>query len=206
MFETTPLIEHFPYLGLFSLLLLGTLGLPFPEDSVLLLSGFLAARHHIEPLQAFLVVYPGLLITDFLLYSAGKQCGRRIIEHRKFRKVITHDRLAKLENKFRKWGVLFVFFGRHVLGLRAQIFLAAGVFNMDWKKFLLADGASAFITIALWGGLGYAGGNYMDAWRRDITSMEFILMVFFATLVGSVLFLRYRKKKRNAMNLGEESG
>jgi membrane protein DedA with SNARE-associated domain len=85
-------------------------------------------------------------MTDFLLYSVGKKYGRRIVEHRKFQKVITNDRLGKLEKKFKKWGVLVVFVGRHLLGLRAQIFLVAGVLKMPWEKFLLADGTSAIIT------------------------------------------------------------
>jgi len=203
MVETIPLIENFPYMGLFILLILGTLGLPFPEDGILLLSGLLTAHNVIKPLPTFLVVYSGLLMTDFLLYSVGKRCGRRIVEHRKFQKIITIDRLAKLEEKFKKWGGWGVFFGRHVWGLRAQIFLVSGVLKMPWEKFLLADGTSAFITITLWGGLGYVGGNHIDTLRRDITNMEFILTVFLAILVGSALFLRYFKKRRNSINLGE---
>ena len=206
MLETIPFIEHFPYLGVFLLLILGTLGLPFPEDGIVLLSGFLAAQDLIKPLPAFSVVYSGLLITDFLLYSAGKKYGRRLVEHKRFQKIITAGRLAKLEKKFKKWGPLVVFFGRHVLGLRAQIFLVAGVLKMSWKKFLVADGTSAFITITLWGGLGYAGGNHIDTLRRDITNIEFILTVSLAILVGSVLFFRYLKKRRNSINLGEGLG
>jgi membrane protein DedA with SNARE-associated domain len=206
MLETIPFIEDFPYVGLFILLTLGTLGLPFPEDGILLLSGFLTAHDVIRPFPTFLVIYSGLLITDFLLYSVGKRWGRRIVEQEKFQKIITSDRLAKLEKKFKKWGALAVFFGRHVLGLRAQIFLVAGVLNMSWKKFLLADGASAFITIALWGGLGYAGGNYIDTWRENITNVEFISMAFLTVLVGSVLLLRYLRKRRNSIDFGEGLG
>lgn len=199
MFETIPFIEHFPYLGLFSLLILGTLGLPFPEDSILLLSGFLVAQDYIKPLQAFWVVYSGLLMTDFLLYSVGKKYGRRLVEHKRFQKILTAGRLAKLEEKFKRWDALVVFFGRHVLGLRAQIFLVAGVLKMSWKKFLIVDAASALLTIALWGGLGYVGGNHIDTLRRGITNIEFILTVSLAILVGSVLFFRYLKKRRNKL-------
>ena len=203
MLENIPFMEHFPYLALFSLLILGTLGLPFPEDGILLLGGFLAAQNQIKLLQAFLVVYSGLLVTDFLLYSVGKKWGRRIVEQRKFRTVITNHRLSKLETKFKKWGALVVFFGRHVLGLRAQIFLVAGVLKMSWKKFLLADGTSVFISITLWGGLGYVGGNHIDTLRRDLASIEFILAVFLAISAGSVLFFRHLKRRWNSISLGE---
>jgi len=197
MFENTLLIHQFPYLGLFLLLVLGTLGLPFPEDGILLLSGFLTAHHVIRPLPAFLVVYSGLLMTDFLLYSVGKKYGRMLVEHERFHKIITEDRLAKLEKKFKKWGALLVFFGRHLLGLRAQIFLVAGVTRMSWKKFLIVDGTSALFTITLWGGLGYLGGNSIQALRRDITNIEQIVMIILAILLGSVLLFKYFKKRRN---------
>ena len=101
MFESIPFIEHFPYLGLIILLVLGTLGLPFPEDGILVLSGFLTAHHVIRPFPTFLVVYSGLLMTDFLLYSVGKKYGRSLVEHKGFRKIITNDRLTKLEKNLK---------------------------------------------------------------------------------------------------------
>ena len=42
-------------------LFLGGIGLPFPEDTPLILSGFLTSQGIIKPLPAFLVIYPGLL-------------------------------------------------------------------------------------------------------------------------------------------------
>jgi membrane protein DedA with SNARE-associated domain len=197
MLENTLLIHQFPYLGLFLLLVLGTLGLPFPEDGILLLSGFLTAHHVIRPLPAFLVVYSGLLMTDFLLYSVGKKYGRRVVEHKRFQKILTANRLAKLEEKFKRWGALVVFFGRHLLGLRAQIFLVAGVMRMPWKKFLIVDATSALLTITLWGGLGYVGGNSVHALKKDITNIEQIVMIIVAILLGSVLLFKYFKKRRN---------
>ena len=197
MLESIPFIDHFPYLGLFLLLVLGTLGLPFPEDGILLLSGFLTAHAVIRPFPAFLVVYSGLLMTDFLLYSVGKKYGKMLVEHKRFHKIITEDRLAKLEKKFKKWGALVVFFGRHLLGLRAQIFLVAGVMRMSWKKFLIVDGTSALFTITLWGGLGYVGGNSVQALKKDITNIEQIVMIILAILLGSVLLFKYFKKRRN---------
>ena len=198
MFETIPFIEEFPYVGLFVLLILGTLGLPFPEDGILLLSGLLTAHNVIRPFPTFLVVYLGLLTTDFLLYSVGKKYGRRLVEHKRFQKIVTRERLTKLEGKFKKWGALAVFFGRHLLGLRAQIFLVAGVMRMSWKKFLIADGTSALLTITLWGGLGYIGGNSAQALKKDITIIEQMVIVILGISVGSFLLLRYFKKRNTS--------
>ena len=202
MLEAIPFIEDFPYAGLFILLILGTLGLPFPEDGILLLSGLLTAHHIIRPFPTFLVVYLGLLTTDFLLYSVGKKYGRRLLEYKRFQKIITNERLIKLEGKFKQWGALVVFFGRHLLGLRAQIFLVAGVMRMSWKKFLIVDGSSALLTITLWGGLGYVGGNSVQALKKDITNIEEMVMAILAILIGSIVLLRYLKKR----NISRKSG
>jgi membrane protein DedA with SNARE-associated domain len=197
MLESVPFINHFPYLGIFLLLILGEIGFPFPEDATLLLSGFLAAHHVTKPLPAFLVLYAGLLVTDFSLYWVGKKYGRGIVEHKRFHKIISSDRLSKLEDKFRKWGVFVVFLGRHVWGLRAQIFLAAGVMKMSAIKFLMTDGIAAFFTIALWGGIGYLGGNSLQVMRKDVTRIEHLVVLLLVVLfVGGTGFWYLKKMKK----------
>jgi len=195
MLESAPFINHFPYLGIFLLLILGGIGLPFPEDATLMLSGFLTSHDVIKPLQGFLVVYCGLLMTDFSLYLVGKKYGRSVVEHKRFRKIISSDRLSKLEEKFRKWGGLVVFLGRHVWGLRAQIFLVAGVMKMSATKFLVADATSALFSIALWGGIGYLGGNSLQVLKKDVTRIEHIAIVVLVLLLACGIFFWYFKNK-----------
>ena len=62
----------------------------------------------------------------------------------------------KIEEKFRRKGALGVLFGRHILGLRTQIFLMARVMRMSATKFLIADPHTAILalTVALfWAGI-----------------------------------------------------
>jgi len=196
MFESTTFINHSPYFGLFILLILGGIGFPFPEDATLLLSGILTANAVIQPLPAFWVVYSGLLITDFFLYSAGRKYGRRLVEHRRFQRILSPDQLSKLEEKFEKWGTYVIFFGRHVLGFRAQIFLVAGVMRMSVIKFLMVDAISALITIGLWGGVGYLGGNSIQILKNDIVRIEHIAIVVFLISLVCGMFFWYFKNRR----------
>jgi membrane protein DedA with SNARE-associated domain len=200
VFEATTFVDHFPYLGIFVLLVLGGVGFPFPEDTTLILSGFLVAHHIIKPLPGFLVIYTGLLLSDFSLYWVGKKYGRRIVEHKHFKKLISSEKLLKLEEKFKKWGVWVVLFGRHLLGLRAQIFLVAGVMRMHSIKFLIVDAGTALLTIALMGGIGYVGGNSLQALKRDLTGIEHIAIVTFVILLTIWIGLRYIKMKKKFRN------
>ena len=193
MLEIAPFLEHFPYLGIFALLILGGIGLPFPEDATLLLSGFLISHGVTKPFPTFIVVYFGLLLTDFFLYSIGKKYGRKIVEHKRFHKIISPKELSKIEERFKQWGTWVLFLGRHFLGLRAQIFLMAGVMRISATKFLITDATSALFTIALWGGIGYAGGNSIRILKKDLSRIEHIAIVVFIVLLAGWFFFRYFK-------------
>jgi len=191
------LLEHFPYIGLFLLLVLGGIGFPFPEDTTLILCGFLIATEVVDPIYALSVVYSGMLITDFGLYSVGKKYGRKIVTHRRFHKIISSERLLMLQDKFVRKGTLFILVGRHLAVLRAQIFLTAGVMRMPAAKFLASDAVSSLFTIAIMVGAGYAGGHSLQVIKRDMTRIEHIGIFLAVILLAGYLIFRYVRSRRN---------
>lgn len=197
MSHISGLVEHFPYIGLFLLLVLGGVGFPLPEDTTLILCGFLISTEVVNPVYALFVVYSGILITDFALYSVGKKYGRKIVAHRRFHKIISTERLLMLQDKFRRKGILFILVGRHIAGLRAQIFLTAGVMRMPAVKFLVADAVSSLFTIAIMVGAGYAGGHSLQVIKRDITRIEHIGIFLAVILLAVYLIFRYVRSRRN---------
>jgi membrane protein DedA with SNARE-associated domain len=55
--DISSIAGHFPYLGLFVILILGGIGLPFPEGVTLILCGLLISTKVIKPVYALVVVY-----------------------------------------------------------------------------------------------------------------------------------------------------
>ncbi len=196
MVETLSFVEQFSYLGLFTLLVLGTLGFPFPEDSILILNGFLVARGVVDPLVATFVVYAGLLITDYSLYWVGRTYGRGVLKITRFRKIMTPEHLSRLEVKFRKWGGFVVFFGRFLLGVRAQVFLAAGVLRLSRVKFLIFDGLSAAVMVVFWGAVGFYGGLGIQAVQEKARRIEHVAMIIFFLIITAAAVYFYVKNKR----------
>jgi membrane protein DedA with SNARE-associated domain len=178
---------HFPYIGLFLLLIIGGIGFPFPEGGALILCGLLISTKVIKPIYAIAIAYSGVLIGDFLFYSFGRKYGRMIITHRMFRKILSPKRLEILEDKFNKWGILFILIGGRLIG---EIFLVAGILKMPRLKFLTIDALSSLMTVVLWIGLGYLGGHALRIIQEDIVRIEHILIFFIASLV-IYLFLRH---------------
>jgi membrane protein DedA with SNARE-associated domain len=192
-----PIVSHFPYLGLFILLILGGIGFPFPEGGSLVLCGLLISTKVISPMYALAVAYSGVLLGDFLFYSFGRKYGRRIITHRGFSKILSQQRLAFLENEFNKWGILFIFVGGRLIG---EIFLVAGILKMPRLKFLIIDALSSLLTVLMWIGLGYIGGHTLQIIREDIARIEHILIYFLMAMVISLLLrhiLWSKEKQRN---------
>jgi len=207
MLDPLPFAEHFSYLGLFTLLILGTLGFPFPEDSILILNGFLVARRVVNPLAAFLVVYAGLLMTDYSLYWVGKKYGRGVVELTRFRKIMTPQRLSRLEVQFQRWGGSVVFFGRFLFGLRAQVFLTAGILRMSRLRFLISDGLSAAIMLLFWGAVGFYGNYGIQVVQGKVRRIEhavIIILLLGAAAVVTHLYLKSKRKDSSVMQKGQK--
>jgi membrane protein DedA with SNARE-associated domain len=193
------LMQHSPSLGLLLLLVLGAVGLPFPEDMTLLLCGFLISRRAADPVSALICVYLGLLLSDFIIYSLGRKYGRKIVTHRRFRRILPPERLEKMSRMFERRGRLVILLGRHFAGLRAQIFLTAGISDMPARSFLVSDAAAALVTLGLLGGLGYTGGQQWHAVRSVMNGVglgAFVFVGFLSTGFLAVGFLRRRREMR----------
>ncbi len=191
------LVEHFPYLGLFLLLILGGIGFPFPEDTTLILCGFLISTHVVISIPAVIVVYAGLLTADIILYALGRKYGHMIVTHRRFRKILTAERLSLIEETFRKKGIFVILIGRHLVGLRAQIFLAAGVMRMSAPAFVMADAVSSLLTMVVMVGAGYAGGRSLQIIRKDVTRIEHIVILLCLVLLLGYLFRRRLRPRQD---------
>jgi membrane protein DedA with SNARE-associated domain len=189
------IVHHFPYFGLFVLLVLGVLGLPFPEDAILILCGLLIANNVVKPLPALLVVSLGMLMTDYFLYHVGRKYGRKVVARKRFRKIISERREARLERAFRKWGILVIFLGRHLVGLRSQIFLVAGILRMPRVKFILADAVSSVITISLMVGAGYWGGSTLEMIKKDMEDAQQAILILTGIIIIALLIWLFAVRK-----------
>jgi len=198
MLQISSVIGQFPYLGLFVLLLLGGIGFPFPEDATLILCGFLIFSNVVRLIPALLIIYAGVMLTDLLLYFVGRKYGQQIVSHKRFHKIISPKKLSLMVKKFRRWGIFVVLFGRHLVGLRAQILLVAGVMKMPLLKFVVTDALSASLTVAFMVGAGYVGGNSLQIIKKDITRVEHVALFLTVALLACYLLFRYLVAGRRA--------
>lgn len=194
MLDFSGLVEHFPYLGLLILLLLGGIGLPFPEGATLILCGFLISNHVIYLLPALVIVYAGVLTGDFLYYLLGRKYGRQIVTYGWFKKIISPKRLSLIEDKCNTWGPFLILIGGRMLG---EIFLAAGILKMPASRLMIVDAISSIFALAFWIGIGYVGGTSLQIIQEDITRIEHLAVLLIIFLIVIWLFVGYFRSREN---------
>jgi membrane protein DedA with SNARE-associated domain len=200
MSTITNLVNQFPYSGLFILLILGAFGLPIPEDTTLILCGFLIATDVVMVLPGLIIVYAGLLSSDFILYCFGKKYGPSIVKHRIFRKIISPDTLSLIQSKFDRWGVFCIVIGRHIIGIRAQLLISAGVMKMPVAKFIITDALTIPISMLIMIGAGYVGGNSLKIFKKDITRIEHLGVLLIIVLFVAYLLIKFFRSRKESMN------
>jgi len=195
------IIEQFSYVGLFFLLILGGLGVPFfPEDLILIACGVLISVGIVKPVPAILISYAGLILSDFMLYWAGRKIGRKIVTNQRFEKILSPAKFLIIEKKFRKHSTLIMLLGRLLIGFRTQVFLLSGITKVSMTKFLLIDSFGSAVVLSIMITAGYLGGKFLESVQKGILYMEYIvgfLIVVAIILIIIYLFYKYMTKPNN---------
>lgn len=184
------------YIVILGLLLVCGLGVPLPEDITLIGAGFLAALGSISLPGALIAGFVGVLIGDAILFFIGRKYGRAVFEIKLFKKIFTPQRIADAETKIVNNSRFICFTARFLPGLRAPIYLTAGILGVKPSIFLALDGLAALLSVPVW-----VVGGWWFALHVDIdTGLEyakkaqgFILIVLILAITGYFLI---RKKRR----------
>jgi membrane protein DedA with SNARE-associated domain len=200
------LLTHFTYAAVAGLLVAGGLGIPVPEELVLLTSGWLARRGVLALLPAIAVAWVALVAGDYLLFRAGRRLGPSILDAPRVARVLTPARRALVERHFARHAVLTIVVARHASGLRLPVFALAGASGVGSVTFLLADGLSALASVPLVVGAGWWFAGHLDALRRDLHWIELALAVLVAVAgVGWYVLGRRRERRATAGGAGADA-
>ena len=158
MFET--LLDYFQgsplsLWGPFGLLLLCGLGLPIPEDVVLILGGALGELDGRSWMKVSMVLYVGVLGGDTMIFFAGRHLGTRLLASSWLQRILPPKKQIKVEGLMERYGSMALFIGRFLPGLRAPIFFTAGSMKVSYLKFLFFDGFAALISVPVFVWLGH---------------------------------------------------
>jgi membrane protein DedA with SNARE-associated domain len=180
-------VEQFTYLGIFAVLVLGSLGVPIPEEMAIIAAAVLSHEGLARWWLALPVCLVGVLSGDMVLYWVGRHWGEDILNWRMARLVLTRKREQWLKAAYRRHALKTIVTARHVTGLRAAAFLTAGMARVPFWKFIVADAGAAVLGVPLGFGLAYFFTDEITAIAADVHRVERWLAL--AGLVGLMVVL-----------------
>ena len=190
MDKILPLIEHYGYLAVFFGVMLESMGVPLPGETVLIASGLLAQRGHIDVGDVIVFGILGAVVGDQIGYWIGREGGRPFVLRWGRYVRITPERLERAERFFARHGGKAVFLARFFSGLRVFGALVAGMSRMRWSTFIFynALGGSVWATAAIL--VGYLLGGSLGLVERWLGRATLVLVALLIVVVG--FYLAYR--------------
>jgi membrane protein DedA with SNARE-associated domain len=189
-------IVQYGYVGLFALMMFGIAGLPIPDETLLMFSGYLISKGRLNPLLAYAFSLAGSVSGISLSYVLGRFVGQPVLFRYGRYVGITPAHLERVRSWYRRTGEWLLTFGYFIPGVRHFTALVAGMSRLDYRVFALFAYSGAAIWVATFLGIGYFVG---DKWKVAIelvhryTLLSVVLLVVVIT-VG--LWIRSKIRKR----------
>jgi membrane protein DedA with SNARE-associated domain len=194
-------VNNFTYLGVFAVLLLGSLGVPIPEEMPIIAAAVMSHESIVRWWLALPVCLLGVLSGDMVLYWVGRRWGEQVLHWRMARLVLSPAREQWLKVAYRRHALKTVVTARHVMGLRAAAFLTAGSARVPFWKFVAADAGAALVGVPLAFGLAYFFTDQIKAIMANVHRGEFWLgLAGILTLLTLLVVGMWRWQRR----LGKE--
>lgn len=127
------------------------------------------------------VCFAGVVISDGFLYGIGRFGGPRLLDSRWVRRLLKPEKRAEIFDNLHKHGVKILLGARFLPGIRAPIFVAAGIIHLPFRKFLLADGLYAIPGVTLLFTLAF--------WSADAIETLIHYAVYYERIIGPLIVL-----------------
>ncbi len=200
----TKTVETNPYIAYFVIsfaMFLENLIPPIPSEIIMPLGGFFV---YTGDLNFYILIVSGLIGTvvgALPWYFLGKLLNEKKLSNfidRKGKFVgISLKDLDKSRLWFDKYGVLLVFWGRLIPGIRTLISVPAGIELMPINKFLIWTSLGSLIWVIFLTSAGYLFGENYEIIGLYIDNFKVILKPIFVILILFFLIRFFKKLKSN---------
>jgi membrane protein DedA with SNARE-associated domain len=176
-------IQHHGYVGIFSLLAFGIVGLPVPDEWLLTYSGFLGFNGTLRIFPTFCAAFLGSACGITVSYTLGRIFDTFVIV--KYGRLfhITPERVARVHRWFERHGHWPLLLGYFVPGVRHLTGYVAGASELALPKFMLFAYSGAFCWAAAFIGLGYFLG---ENWNRVLEEVHRTKLLTISTVIIAV--------------------
>lgn len=154
-------IGRYGYIAISGLLALGIIGLPIPDEMLMIVVGYLASKHVLHLPLVFLFSFVGSIGGMTISYWIGRQLGSTlIVNYGKWvgLTVTRYERIQQWFHRYGRWTVLFSYF---IPGVRHAAGYISGISAMPFRYYVSICAAGALIWTVIFISLGYFAGVHL---------------------------------------------
>lgn len=157
------LISQYGSFALFGLLAFGIIGLPVPDEFLLLTSGFMAAKGELSLIAIIIAAISGSALGITVSYLLGRFVGHKALLYFGKYVGITEKKLQLAHDWFERLGKYLIFVGYFIPGVRHLTGFVAGATELEYPIFAFFAYLGATVWALLFIFLGYF---FFDQWQH----------------------------------------
>ncbi|WP_054967736.1 DedA family protein [Alicyclobacillus ferrooxydans] len=197
-------LQHYGYIGVFFILMSEVIGIPFPAETTLTLTGIAWSAGQLSLLPLVIMASLGNIVGSTIGYLVGKYLGRLVILRVGRFVGITEKRLDAAEVQFGKYqyGILVV--GKFIAGIRVLIPYLAGINEMPFVRFTVINSISAVLWVFTFIVLGKYIGQLWKKFHPIILHYLTPSIIILCILVGLYVWWRVYRHRREKLKDSED--
>jgi len=187
-------ITTYGYGAVFLLLMLGIVGLPIPDETILVFCGYLISKGTLHPIPAWLCAVAGSWCGISLSYTIGRTLGLGVVHKWGKYLHITEERLNNVHKWFDRIGHWALFFGYYIAGVRHFSAIVAGTSRLAFPAFMAYAWSGGLLWVSTFLTLGYFMG---EKWQEIAELIHHYILYFSIAVLAIVVcyyFLQRRKR------------
>jgi len=180
---------------LFAVILIASVGLPFPVSLLLVAAGSFVEQGEMELIPVIAVATAAAVMGDNLAYLLARWGGTPFIL-RISRGVGGEAKVKKAESFSKRWGGTGIFFSRWlVTALGPWINVTSGIARYPWRRFLIWDVLGELFWVVVYVGLGYTFSDRVQTIAELLGNLAWAIVGLVATsILGWKLWQYFRSE------------
>ncbi|HJV45025.1 MAG TPA: DedA family protein [Bacillota bacterium] len=191
-------ILQYGYAGVFFIIFMEMIGIPFPAETTLTLSGVEWMLGDFSFVPLFLTCVIANISGSSIAYLIGRYLGRpTILKFGRFVR-LTEQKLDAAEKKFLQYRILIIIGCKFIAGIRILIPYMAGINRMSFAVFSFYNTIATILWVSTFLFVGHSLGLAWHRFHRELN--RYFIPVGIALVLGAIIYYFWKAKKKRNQN------